>query len=96
MPECRECLVCRSSDKEGRTVFLTYNETDGKIHEYSNNEIMHKIVDRQIVNAKLENTVVKITASKKCCQKSALRKKETPAFSKYRKVILPQRTVKCF
>lgn len=75
MPKCREYLICRSSDKEGRIVFLTYNKTDGKIHEYSNNEIMHKIVNRQIINAKLENTVVKITDSKKILPKICFEEK---------------------
>lgn len=75
MPECCEYLICRSNDKEGRIVFLTYNKTDGKIHEYSNNEMIHKIVDRQIINAKLENTVVKITDSKKMLLKISFEEK---------------------
>ncbi|MCM1024555.1 MAG: hypothetical protein NC395_10930 [Prevotella sp.] len=64
MPGRKECLICRSVDGDGRIVFLTYDRTDEKIHEYSNDEITRKIVDRQIVNAKLENTVVKITDTK--------------------------------
>lgn len=75
MPECREHLICRSSDENGRIVFLTYNKTDGKIHEYSNDEMIHKIVDRQIINAKLENTVVKITDSKKMLPKVGFEEK---------------------
>lgn len=77
MPECREYLICRSSDEEGRIVFLTYNKTDGKIHEYLNNEMIHKIVDKQIINAKLENTVVKITDSKKMLIKISFEEKRS-------------------
>ncbi len=40
-------------------------QQDGKILEYSNEEITQKIVERKIDNAKLENTVVKITDSRK-------------------------------
>ena len=65
MSECREYLICRSCDEDGRILFLTYSKTDGKIHEYGNEEMIQKIVDRQIANAKLENTVVKITDSKR-------------------------------
>ena len=75
MPEHREYLICRSSDRDGRIVFLTYNKTDGNIHEYSNNEMIHNIVDRQIINAKLENTVVKITDSKKTLLKIGFEEK---------------------
>jgi len=60
----RECLICRTCTEDGRIVFLTYNASDGKVCGYSNEDITRKIVERKIVNAKLENTVVKITDSR--------------------------------
>lgn len=54
---------------DGRIVFVTYDLADDKIREYSNEEITQKIVERKIVNAKLENTVVKITDSRKMLPK---------------------------
>lgn len=76
MSECREYLICRSCDENGRILFLTYSRCDDKVNKYSNEEMIQKIVDRQIVNAKLENTVVKVTDSKRvlakidCCEMS--------------------------
>lgn len=64
----REYLICRSCNKDGIILFLTFNPSDGKIHEYSNEEITQKIVEKKIGNANLENTVVKITDSRKVLQ----------------------------
>lgn len=79
MPECHEYLICRSCDEDGRILFLTYNKPDEKIHEYSNEEIIQKIVDRHISNAKLENTVVKITDSKRVISKISCEERKLSA-----------------
>lgn len=79
MPECREYLICRTCDEDGRILFLTYNKPNGKIHEYSNEEIIQKIVDRRIANAKLENTVVKITDSKRVIAKISCEERKLSA-----------------
>lgn len=79
MPECFEYLICRSCDEDGRILFITYNKLNGKIHEYSNEEIIQKIVDRQIANAKLENTVVKITDSKRVIAKISCEERKQSA-----------------
>lgn len=71
-----EYLICRSCGEDGKIVFITYDPSDGKIHEYSNEEITQKIVERKIANAKLENTVVKITDSKKVLPKLSFEEKK--------------------
>ncbi len=64
-----EYLICRSCRQDGTIVFLSYDLSEGRINEYSNEDITQKIVERKIVNAKLENTVVKITDSRKMMPK---------------------------
>ncbi len=64
-----EYLICRSCRQDGTIVFLSYDLSEGRINEYSNEDITQKIVERKIVNAKLENTVVKITDSRKMMAK---------------------------
>lgn len=64
-----EFLLCKASDPEGRIFFIVYNATEKKIEKYSNDEMIRKIVSREIDNAKLENSVVKITDSKRTLAK---------------------------
>lgn len=64
-----EFLLCKASDPEGRIFFIVYNATEKKIEKYSNDEMILKIVSREIDNAKLENSVVKITDSQRALAK---------------------------
>lgn len=64
-----EFLICRTADNQGKIVFLVYSADDGKIIEYDSAAITQKIVSREIGNAKLENSVVKITDSRQALAK---------------------------
>jgi len=59
-----EYLICKVSDEQGKISFVVFDEDSMSVSRYDISEITQKIVRREIYNAKLENSVVKITDSK--------------------------------
>jgi len=59
-----EYLICKVPDEQGKISFVVFDEDSMSVSEYDIAEITQKIVHREIYNAKLENSVVKITDSK--------------------------------
>ena len=59
-----EYLICKVLDEQGKISFVVFDEDSMSVSEYDIADITQKIVHREIYNAKLENSVVKITDSK--------------------------------
>lgn len=64
-----EFLICKLLDAQGKISFAVFDMDDMSVHEYDISEITQKIVNREIYNAKLENSVVKITDSRRALVK---------------------------
>ena len=59
-----EYLICKVLDEQGKISFVVFDEDSMSVSEYDIADITQKIVHREIYNAKLETSVVKITDSK--------------------------------
>ena len=66
-----QVLICRETQKDGSVLFVTYDTDTGKCSRYTNNELMVLVAARKIFNAKLENSVIKMTDGKKTVTLSA-------------------------
>ena len=62
-------FICKALDEQGKISFVVFDRDDMSVHEYDISQITQKIVGREIYNAKLENSVVKITDSKRALAK---------------------------
>lgn len=69
MNRVNEYLICKALDEQGKISFVVFDRDDMSVHEYDISQITQKIVSREIYNAKLENSVVKITDSKRALAK---------------------------
>ena len=65
----KEVLICKSVDSSGKVIFVVYDGDARKIRYYSFEEISESIIAKKIENAKLENSVVKLTDSKRAAVK---------------------------
>lgn len=70
-----EYLLCKAADSRGMIDFIIYSDVDKTVHEYDISAVTQKIIKRDIVNAKLENSVVKITDSKRALAKLSFEEK---------------------
>jgi hypothetical protein len=67
--EYMQYLICKITDKDGAIDFVVYDSDKKAVSYYSQHDMMGLVVKRSIVNAKLENSVIKITDSKKALAK---------------------------
>ncbi|MBR4224785.1 MAG: hypothetical protein IKR73_08250 [Oscillospiraceae bacterium] len=58
-------LICRETREDGSLVFNVYDTEKRTNTRYTNSQLMPMVVSKKLNNAKLENSVVKITDSKK-------------------------------
>ncbi|MGN0665074.1 MAG: hypothetical protein ACI4KF_00965 [Huintestinicola sp.] len=73
----KEVLLCKSVCKSGKVIFVVYDGDAKAIRNYSFEEISEKILSKLIENAKLENSVVKLTDSKRAAVKLTYEENQT-------------------
>lgn len=61
-------LICREACEDGSLVFTIYDTDSKKVTRYTNAELMPLVASKHINNAKLENSVIKITDSRRSLQ----------------------------
>ena len=73
-------LVCRETQTDGSVLFIVYDTDEKKCLKYDNAELTLLVAARKIYNAKLENSVIKMTDGRRMITLSAEESKTVQVF----------------
>lgn len=54
-------LICRETNEDGSIRFAVYDTDEETVQHFTNSELIPLVVGKKVSNAKLENSVIKIT-----------------------------------